>query len=276
MNKLLAANFSRLKKDKVFWICMIFMAGLGIFLRVISYMSMKRTGYIVPLDRNFFFHSTFIPIISSAFCSLFVGTEYSDGTIRNKIIVGHTRISIYLSNLIVCAAANFLFCTIYLAASLAVGIPLLGFFQTDVKFIFVLALDIFVMSLAFSAIFTLISMLCQNRAITAVICIFSAFIFLFIGSYIYSKLLEPEMYEPYSYTVNGEITAGDTEPNPNYIGGTQRKIYEFLYDFLPGGQAIQLADMTTVHLWQLPLYSFIFTILCTGFGLVFFRKKDLK
>lgn len=275
MSKLLAANFSRLKKDKVFWIGMLFMAALGIFMRVASYLSMKRTGYVFSLDSGFFSYAAFIIIAASVFCSLFTGTEYSDGTIRNKIVVGHTRISVYLSNLIACAAADFFLCLSYLISALAAGIPLLGFFQTDIKIIVVFILDIFVMTLAFSAIYTFIAMLCQNKAITAVICILGAFIFLFCGSYINARLEEPETYGAYTFTAEGQEISEEAEPNPNYLDGTKRKVYEFLYDFLPGGQAIQLSSMTAVHLWQLPLYSCIITILCTGFGIVFFRRKDL-
>lgn len=58
---------------------------------------MKQSGYPTALDDRFFAYSFFIGILSAIFCSLFTGTEYSDGTIRNKIVVGHSRISIYLS-----------------------------------------------------------------------------------------------------------------------------------------------------------------------------------
>ncbi|MGY3662454.1 MAG: hypothetical protein ACXAHE_00930 [Roseburia sp. 1XD42-69] len=39
---------------------------------------------------------------------MFLGTDYSDGTIRNKLTVGHTRTNIYLANLIVTFAAGLL------------------------------------------------------------------------------------------------------------------------------------------------------------------------
>ena len=43
----------------------------------------------------------------------------------------------------------------------------------------------------------------------------------------------------------------------NSLSGIKREIYEFLNDFLPGGQAIQIADMSSKHPWKLVLYSSI-------------------
>ena len=53
-------------------------------------------------------------VVLSAFCSLFVGAEYSDGTIRNKIAVGHSRAAVYLANLVTCSAAGVLICLGYI------------------------------------------------------------------------------------------------------------------------------------------------------------------
>ena len=38
----------------------------------------------------------FIGIILAVFCSLFIGTEHNDGTIRNKIIVGHEKSKLFI------------------------------------------------------------------------------------------------------------------------------------------------------------------------------------
>lgn len=48
-------------------------------------------------------------------------------------------------------------------------------------------------------------------------------------------------------------------PNPRYLRGTMREVFTFLYDFLPGGQAIALSSMEVASpigswpiLWPLP------------------------
>ena len=41
-------------------------------------------------------------VMLAAFVPLFLGADYSDGTIRNKLIAGHRRSGIYLSDLLVC------------------------------------------------------------------------------------------------------------------------------------------------------------------------------
>ena len=45
-------------------------------------------------------------IVMAAFCSMFIGTEFSDGTMRNKLIVGHRRREIYFTNFLTCALSG--------------------------------------------------------------------------------------------------------------------------------------------------------------------------
>lgn len=276
MNKLLSAGFARLKKDKVFWMSVLLMAGLGIYMPISSYSFSQTYGQTVVLDSNIFSHIHFAPIVFSVFCSLFIGTEYSDGTIRNKIILGHTRRAIYLANLIVCTAANLIIFAAYETAYLCVGIPLLGFFQSDIRMILLFVLCATGICLSISAILTLIAMLCHSKAITTVLCIIGMIILLFTGTYIHSRLSQPETYSGYSYSVNGGLVNEGEQPNPLYLRGNKRKVYEFLYDFLPSGQSAQCQEMSSEHPGILLLYSGIILIASSGAGLCIFRRKDIK
>ena len=92
MSKLLSAGFIRLRKDKIFWIALIFMFGAGVFFPVMRYMDMQQSGYINNIDNGFFACALFIGIVMAVFCSLFIGTEYSDGTIRNKVVIGQKEL----------------------------------------------------------------------------------------------------------------------------------------------------------------------------------------
>lgn len=277
MNKLLAANFSRMFKDKMFWIGTIFMAAVGIVLPLDHYRIMIKEDFPMDIDGGFFIGAVFIGIILSVFCSLFVGTEYSDGTIRNKIVVGQKRTVIYFSNLITCIAAGFLMCTAYFLSYLCVGLPLLGTFQTPIETVILFVLCTLILSVAFSSIFTLIAMSSQSKAISAVICILSAFFLLFAGGYIQARLNEPEIYDKYTYVdETGEIVTEEPEPNTNYVDGIKREVYKFLADFLPGGQSLQITNHSAENPGLLMLYSGVIIIGTTGAGLWLFRKKDLK
>ena len=74
------------------------MLAAGIFFPVMRYMDMRQTQTINRIDNGFFGCALFIGIVMAVFCSLFIGTEYSEGTIRNKIIIGQKRGAVYLSN----------------------------------------------------------------------------------------------------------------------------------------------------------------------------------
>lgn len=281
MSKLLSANFARMKKSKVFWVCLLFMIGLGIFMVAGSYISAKEYGGDAFIENTLLTYTTIIGMVIAVFCSLFVGTEYNDGTIRNKLIVGHTRVNVYLANLITCCTASVIFTLGYIAVHLALGLPLLGGFTIGLDTVALNVLTSLATGIAMASIFTTIAMLNQNRAVVAVVCLVGFLVMLFAASYIQAKLSQPEMWEAYSYTEeddmgNTTIIEVPAEPNPMYPRGISRDIYEFLNDFIPTCQEFQYLGYGAYNLWQFALYSGIITLFCGALGIVLFKRKNLK
>ena len=219
---------------------------VGLAFPLLRYKDMKQSGYINNLDNGFFARALFIGIILAVFCSLFIGTEHNDGTIRNKIIVGQKeKRSIY------------------------------QIFTADVKLIMLIGVTVLVLSITFASLFTLITMLFQNKAIIAVSCILLSFGLLLAGAICNRMLDAPPTIPAYSIGENGETTAQETE-NPKYSDGTKREIVQFFYDVNPGGQAIQCSTLQPVNLTRLPISSLAIIVLTTGAGVWIFKKKDLK
>ncbi|MBP3657907.1 MAG: hypothetical protein J6J02_01165 [Oscillospiraceae bacterium] len=133
-----------------------------------------------------------------------------------------------------------------------------------------------ILASVFTALFTLIAMLCQNKAHTTAGCILLTFALLFAGVYISSTLEEPEYLAAYSYTENGVTVEEPEQKNPYYISGVKRQVYECLLDLTPGGQVIQIGEMGAKKPVMLAVYDGLILLLVTGFGLVLFRREDLK
>ena len=279
MSRLLCADFAKLKKNRFFWLCIIGMIGFGLFMKIMEYITMQQySGETPSLDSMLSVYSMVIGFLTAAFVSLFVGTEYSDGTIRNKIIIGHSRASIYFSNLITCSAAGFFMCLAYLLPALAAGIPLCGIKTADFQYLAGMVLCSFIMTLAFTSLCTLVGMLCQNKAMTAVITILSVCLLFVASVYISAKLNEPETYPEISaFADGGSVIDARDVPNPGYVRGTQRQIYEFLDEFLPTGQSVILTrgDQDASFL-LMSAYSAGITAAAAGIGIFIFRKRDIK
>ena len=280
MSRLLYANLVRLKNDTSFRLTLVAMAAIGIFLPVNKYHLMQRhAGIHITLDNGFFTYIMMVVIFASAFCSLYIGTEYSDGTIRNKLMVGHTRANIYLSNFIVCVIGEIFMCLAFIVGFCAVGIPLLGFFSMPIKFILAYMGCSLMLCIAVAAIFTFVAMLNQNKAVTSVICILGMFVFVFGGAYMNARLKEPKRHEAYVYVdIDGEIVERPEEANPYYIDEPERSFLNFLNDFLTGNQTVTLSQIQAEesHLGLMMLYSAIIAVAVTGIGLFVFRREDVK
>ena len=94
---------------------------------------------------------------------------------------------------------------------------------------------------------------------SAVVCILCALLLLMQAIVVNSLLEEPKFYSPgIIISEDGMMTTvGEPEPNPNYIlkGSPKRTFYNFLMDFMPGGQALQIAEHAVDNLVKICLYD---------------------
>lgn len=279
MRKLLSANFSRLWKDKTFWLCM----GAMLIYSVVYMLNGSRQAtidlaeYNYSIDKYYFNFAVVIGAFCTLFSSMFLGTEYSDGTIRNKIVVGHTRTSIYLANLITSFTATLLIMLVWLIGAL-VAIPTLGVWKMGVPNLLAYLFIAVMFEAAFSAMSTFVCMQSTNKAITVAISILLFLGLLVFASMTYNALSEPEMTSGVQITASG-MEMSDPTPNPNYVRGVTRTIYEFIVDFLPTGQGLlmwQLEIGNAAQMVRMLVSSVAITVLTTLGGIFIFKRKDLK
>lgn len=274
MRKLLHSNFIRLRNTLSFGLALAFFLLWNGIILFSSYDVMIKLKSDMPLDSLIFTFLFIIGILMSVLISLFIGTDYSDGTIRNKIITGQSRNSIYAANFITCTLIGLLLCLWGVAVNLAIGVPLFGMPQMPANTFGLLFLNSLLAVIAHASIFNLISMLCSNKAHSVMICILTAFIMLFIAISLYSALSQPEMYEAVSIT-DGE-SGLEMMTNPNYISGIKREIYQFFIDFLPTGQCSQIGNLEVLHPVRMAIYSLMIIIVSNVLGIFCFQKKDIK
>lgn len=278
MSKLLSANFIRLWKERVFLIAIAGVFTLGAVIPISIKIAEIRLGVFNSIDPVFGQFAMFIGIVLAIFCSFFVGKEYSDGTIRNKIICGKKRTDIYLANFITCTAVSLMLCIAFFLPYLGIGIPLLGSFHMEKEIVFWLFLTVIFLSIAFASIYNLIAMLSTSKAVTASVCILLAFLFLYMGFQLKGMLNQPEIIDGTAYDENG-VAYQEVEdfPNPEYLQGGERQVVRFLCNLIPGGQVAQCVGRGSVgELSELPVYSLGVILITTGVGVFVFRKKDLK
>ena len=276
MPKLLRANFSRLLHDRAFRLLSALMAFFGTSMAVVNAVHARQDGEIWVMDYTIFIYVILAPIVNAVLTALFIGNDYSSGTMRNKRIAGHRRGIIYLANLLVCICAGICLCLAFALPQAAAGLLLKGELNAAPATILLYVGLSFALMIAFTALFTLIAMLCQNKSHTTAEFILLTFALLFAGVYISSTLEEPEYLAAYSYTENGVTVEEPEQRNPYYITGMKRQVYEFLQDLTPGGQVIQISEMGVKKPAMLAIYDGLILLLVTGFGLVFFRREDLK
>lgn len=279
MRNLIYANMKRIWKTRAFRMGAVFVAALALFQILVLYFDYVMNQGIPYFDNNLFSIAAMGIFPLAAFVPLYIGTEFNDGTIRNKLVAGQGRWAVYLANLVTAVIAGWLLIAIWSVVYLVPGVILLKSANPFSLYILVYVGMLCEMAV-FSALFTFISMLLGNRAGSAVACILLTLVILIGGIVISATLEEEEFYSPeYQVSESGEIEyIGELQPNPNYLpeGSRKRAVYEFLLDFTIGGQALQIAGIQTEHINWMMLYDCGWFVVMSGIGVMIFQRKDLK
>ncbi len=271
MSKLLSANLSRLFKSKVFWLTAAAMLAINTF----AVIMVGTNPMNDPFDIEFFAMMPSFGLYAAFFSSMFLGTEYSDLTIRNKLIVGHSRSEVFFANLFTCLIAAAIFFIVW-AGTTCIGIPFFGAENIVVKPCLLKAMVGFFTLVSVTSIMSVISQLITRKAVIAVTAIFAALALILLGSYFYNMLCEPETnLELVNISEDGSMEFNEV-PNPAYIAGVLRPVYEAILRVLPTGQQILLADEPLSQPALMIAVSLAVTVVVSVIGYLFFRKKDLK
>lgn len=260
MRKLLAADFAQLLRDKVFWAAFAFMI-VSTAILVVSTHNMIALDNYAPgtwtAETSMFCMLPGIGIVNAIWLHLFIGSDYDQGTIRNKFICGHTRCAIFFSHWLVASSGAL----VTLLASLSLGVCLSWyFFRSFMLSTADLALAVtscVLLTVAYAAINVALAMNISRKS-SSVVC----GMIVMIGMSTFTSFLEVELS---SVLVSGwtPVTLKD-------------HLILLLYDLLPSGQCSQINAMMFDHLARWPLYSLILIVLVTAAGFLLFKRKDIK
>jgi len=265
MIKLLNSNFYRLKKSVCFWILLIVMIYLGAFIYN-NYNPIDTQCFYCDnkLGDVLFTFTSFICILLPIFTSLFIGTEYSDGGIRYKIIKGHTRTNIYLSNLLTSIIVCFIYTFVFL-----ISVNIMGFiFGNQISIpqnIFInLLVDSIMLNIFTSSLFTFIAQTISNKTSSIIISLCAV---------VWSLMIPTNLQQKISYSE-----------------GFIKKIYQLILNIIPSGQAYQIIEIANKRyldtnipkidptnqyqiLW---IYSLCLSIIISIYGIYLLNKKELN
>ena len=275
MRNLFSVGLFRMVRSKLFYILLALTALVMAYVYYNTYRVQLGPDFS-QLDLYFFQFINANIVSAAVFCPLFLSSEYGDGALRNKLMVGRTRPQIYLANLAVNCLYGTAACLAAVVTGLCVGVPLLGWFQNagpgKILLYVLLALAT---TWVCAALYTFLSMVVASRGVAITLCILLAFGLILLGQYLYLALSQEEVLTAFFYTDTGEMAVSE-QPNPAYLTGFARQVYQFFYELTPGGQAYQILGMSAQSPLRLLGYSGLVFVLVTGLGLAIFQKKDVK
>ncbi len=259
MINLINSNIERIRRSKLKYIFLIVIF-LAILTIIYNYLKINSINNIIIVEDLVLNCGVVIGFICAIMVNFFIGEEYTDGTIRNKIILGYSRYKIYLANLITLISIALICYLIYVGIIFGLGIPIFGNIISSFNDVIIRLIDLTFIIIAYISIYTFISQLINNQVITISLCLLIMILQIFSSLLFVTKLEDSEYYD-------------------TYIPENTKVIYETMINIMPVGQAYEIKNGRTLPedsfeiLW---IYSSITSSILTIIGLIIFKRKDIN
>ena len=292
MIKLLRGDYVRLWKSTVFRLFLAATFICTMYSITLFDTSVKSPDFLFVMDMP-------ASVIAAICIAALIGIDYHNGTIRNKLSVGHSRVSVYFSNLIVSSTAAILLYIERILIVLAAAVPIHGELSQPISENLLMIGANMMCILAFSAIYVLIAALNTNMTAGSVIALLTAFGMYFAAVWTYNKQQCTEYM--WSQARMDDKIVSFIVKNPSYVELPMRTGLLLLYDVLPNGQMAQLTEAAKKNTqwsranydsfnndfdlyyfenqtsaYELIQLSFAVMLACTTCGVFLFCQKDLK
>lgn len=293
MIKLLRAGCRRYVRNLLVWIGIVVSIAVGLVCGYLTYWQLyfEDVYYMI------------LPLVYAVVLSLIIGREFSDGIFRNKIVAGHSKGSIFLSEAILAVCAVIVMFVLTSIGFAWFNRAVFSFVSLDM--LALIYLGVFLLTLAFACIFILVSTCISNKAVASIMNILLVLVIIFAAYKIDAIVKSPPFFN--SYDENGNIIEGGQIANPDYVDGTLRDVLELSENVLPYGQFITYEEMldkmaglnavepSEYHYYEyfsqgvfefeqeevqavktLPFYEIGLIVVLLGSGYMIFRKRDFK
>lgn len=287
MCKLLREGIRRYSKSVVFWAAVI----ATVIISVLGALRIRRDGIFddIWFVAEWAAVAVLIPIL--------IGTQFGEGIFRNKVISGHSKTSIYFSEVVLGIGATIVLLLISASVYFLIASNALGAFSAEV--LIKLLIGIVLMHISVSVLCILISTLVSHRAVSPIICILLVFGLMMVAYKLDDTLNQPQYFYEMSFNFEtGEwIETEEKVENDRYIDGVERDICSAVIKAIPHGQMLFYTEIIHEHTYfyisypgdeisiekealtalnTYPLYSVVFITLLILAGYICFRKKEMK
>ena len=257
MINLINSNIERIRRSKLRYIfpIVIFLTILTI---IYNYLKINDVNNIIIVEDLVLKSGVIIGFIYAIMVNFFIGEEYTNGTIRNKMILGYSRSKIYLANLITLISIALICYILYIIIIFCLGIPLFGNIISSFNDVLIKLIDLAFIIIAYISIYTFICQIISNQVITISLCLLIMILQIFSSLLFITKLEDSEYYD-------------------TYISKNTKVVYETMINIMPVGQAYEIKNGRTLPedsfeiLW---VYSSITSSILTIIGIIIFKRKD--
>lgn len=251
MTSLLSANLRRLKINIPFYIFSFIVLAVSFFFTSKGYLLMF--GDYMPVESAIMLSSAVPAGLNTLFIAFFLGREYSDKTIRNKIVVGYTKNEIYCASFLTTTLVTTLWVVLWFAGSISGAAVSGGVYSMEN--LVINAFVVLLFNLAFSSVLTAVSTIVDSR----VLCI------------VLHTQIPPFFI---TFVLSGTFVGVEGAYSP-----VVEKILTFVINLLPMGQWFYKSTGFSEILYPdyvLMALSAGIIILVTIVGFELFRKKEIK
>lgn len=247
MHRLTKSNIYRLLNFKPFWITLII---INITQALLSFTLVNQGN--VPIEFTLFLSLIIVGLLSPFYLSIFYGIEYSDGTMRNKIIAGFNRSTIYLGSLVIGIIATSALYFSSLLVGLSFSMKTNIFLHNNIYHYLFVCIVGWLTCITISTIFNLIGTLCMSKSKASITSIITTLVLFISGMICYSL-----------YGQSSELVFSN-------------HLFQFLFDINPFVHGIQLLSVNVIDICKIGIYSIITIFIINSLGLYQFVKKDMK